>query len=816
MTMVSELVLTRNQLLEIARRQDDHAFKTPLQRLSHITAELQDGVMKTRMQPIGNAWGKLPRVVRDLSAELGKRIELVMEGADTELDRQLLEQIKDPLTHMVRNSADHGIELPHERRLLGKAETGCIRLTASHESGSIAIRISDDGKGLDIGRIRRKAEAQGLATPAELDRMTDAQIARFIFHPGFSTAETVTSVSGRGVGMDVVKTNIDAIGGTVEIASEAGKGTTFSVKIPLTLAIVSALIVAVGEQRFAVPQVVVRELVRVRPGSDHAIETLNGASVLRLRERLLPVVQLSGVMGLASGAADTGFVVVTQVGQQQFGILVDGVLQTEEIVVKPMSAAMKSLSLFSGNTILGDGAVVLIIDPNGLAKSVGKLELEDKTAADAAGESEAEADERQTILVFRGGGGTLKAVPLSLVTRLEEIDGKAIEWNSGKPLVQYPRPPDADHRRQRRARHLGRQPGADGHLLRRRPDDGPRRGEHRRHHRGGCRHRAAGGHAGRAGLGRARRPRHRVHRSRALPAAGLPRLAERIARPGPGARRPCPAHRELALHPRHAGPRHQGGRLHPRDLRRRRRRAGPDRGRARVRGDHRRHRERNAGRAARGRRSPPRRDASRRHRLRAAPGHPGEGPRGGPGAGDRQVRQAWPDRRAQGRRRRDDGRSRMIAANANGAATDLADEAEFVTFLLGDQQFGLPIQRVHEVFAANQITSVPLAPPMIKGLLNLRGRVVTAVCLRSLLGLSGEAAAGDAMAIGIESGGEQFALLVDRIGDVMRLPAAGLEPNPIHMTAGWQSLSRGVYRLDGSILVILELDKLISTERLAA
>jgi two-component system chemotaxis sensor kinase CheA len=437
MTMVSELVLTRNQLLEIARRQDETTFKAPLQRLSHITAELQDGVMKTRMQPIGNAWGKLPRVVRDLAAELGKKIELVMEGADTELDRQLLEQIKDPLTHMVRNSADHGIETPHERKLLGKPETGRIRIAAAHESGSIAIRISDDGKGLDIPRIRKKIEALGLASPAEIERMTEAQVARFIFHPGFSTATTVTSVSGRGVGMDVVKTNIDAIGGMVDITTEAGKGAAFCVKIPLTLAIVSALIVAVGEQRFAIPQVAVRELVRVRPGSDHAVETLNGASVLRLRERLLPIVGLANMMGMSAEAADTGFVVVTQVGQQQFGILVDGVLHTEEIVVKPMSAKMRALSLFSGNTILGDGAVVLILEPNGLARSIGNLDIKDDASQDVAAESGGGADQRQTVLVFRGGGGSLKAVPLALVTRLEEIDGKTIEWSSGKPIVQY-------------------------------------------------------------------------------------------------------------------------------------------------------------------------------------------------------------------------------------------------------------------------------------------------------------------------------------------------------------------------------------------
>ncbi len=437
MTMVSELVLTRNQLLEIARRENDQHFKLPLQRLSHITAELQDGVMKTRMQPIGNAWNKLPRVIRDLSNELGKKIELVMEGAETELDRQVLEQIKDPLTHMVRNSADHGIELPAERRALGKSETGRIRLNAGHEGGSITIRISDDGKGLDLARIRRKAKDLGLASPSELDKMTDAQIARFIFHPGFSTANTVSNVSGRGVGMDVVKSNIDAIGGTVDIVWEPGRSTTFVVKIPLTLAIVSALIVSVRDQRYAIPQSAVRELVRVKPGSSHVIENINGASIIRLRERLLPVITLAAAMGSQDSDAASGFVVVTQIGQQQFGILVDGVLQTEEIVVKPMSTRLRGIPLFSGNTILGDGAVVLILDPNGLARSVGKLELEDD-ALDGRSDQDANSQlQSQTVLVFQGGGGSLKAVPLSLVTRLEEIDSACIEWTAGRPVTQY-------------------------------------------------------------------------------------------------------------------------------------------------------------------------------------------------------------------------------------------------------------------------------------------------------------------------------------------------------------------------------------------
>ncbi|MEE7455364.1 hybrid sensor histidine kinase/response regulator [Methylorubrum populi] len=445
MTMVSELVLTRNQLLEIARRHEDSGYKVPLQRLSHVTAELQEGVMKTRMQPIGNAWQKLPRVVRDLSAELGKGIDLVMSGAETELDRQVLDVIKDPLTHMVRNSADHGIESTNERIKAGKPARGSIRLSAYHEGGTITIEIADDGKGLDLAAIRKKAIERNFAPAADIERMTDAQVAKFIFHAGFSTAKAITSVSGRGVGMDVVKTNIETIGGVVDIATELGRGTTFTIKIPLTLAIVSALIVKANEQRYAVPQIAVLELVRVDPKNDNkstnTIERIHGAPVLRLRERLLPIVTLDGLMrGQATveegEVVESGFVVVAQVGRQRFGVLVDEVFHTEEIVVKPMSSKLRHIPLFAGNTILGDGAVVLIVDPNGVAKLVGQ-----SAQSGAATETEAEeieaGDAKATLLVFKGGAGGFKAVPLSLVTRLEEIDASKIEHLGGRPLIQY-------------------------------------------------------------------------------------------------------------------------------------------------------------------------------------------------------------------------------------------------------------------------------------------------------------------------------------------------------------------------------------------
>jgi two-component system chemotaxis sensor kinase CheA len=438
MTMVSELVLTRNQLLEIARKQDDAGLKAPLQRLSLITAELQDGVMKTRMQPIGNAWSKLPRIVRDLSSELGKRIELVMDGADTELDRQILDLIKDPLVHMVRNCADHAIETPEERRAAGKAEHGTVRVAAFHEGGSVTISVADDGRGLDLPRIRRKALQRGLATESELERMSDAAIGNFIFHPGFSTTEHITAISGRGVGMDVVKANVDQIGGRIDVASVPGQGATLTIKIPLTLAIVSALIVAVGEQRFAIPQIVVRELVRVKPGADHRVEQINGAPVLRLRERLLPIISLGALMGGPPATMADGFIVVAQIGDRQFGILVDSVFHTEEIVVKPMSTKLRHIPIFSGNTILGDGAVVLIVDPNGVARQVGAAGSSDALRGETQpGAGASPAGERTTMLVFRAGPGSLKAVPLSLVTRLEEIDAAEFQASSGRILLHY-------------------------------------------------------------------------------------------------------------------------------------------------------------------------------------------------------------------------------------------------------------------------------------------------------------------------------------------------------------------------------------------
>jgi two-component system, chemotaxis family, sensor kinase CheA len=443
MTTVSELVLSRNQLLQIARRQQDSEFAAPLQRLNQVVSQLQEGVMKTRMQPIRNAWAKLPRIVRDLTNELGKKVDLVMKGAETELDRQVLELIRDPLTHFVRNSVDHGIEPPAERRRAGKPETGVIILEAFHQGGQIVIEITDDGRGLNVDKIKTKALAQGLVTEAELAGLTDNQIHQFVFRAGFSTAEAVTSVSGRGVGLDVVRSNVEKIGGTIDLSSRSGLGTKFTIKIPLTLAIVSALLVAAAGQRFAVPQTGVVELVQASEGGTrgHRIERINGVPVLRLRDRLLPLIILEDLLRLErpgeAPAANERFVVVTQDGSRTFGMIVDQVFDTEEIVVKPVAPVVRHIAMFSGNTILGDGSVIMILDPAGIAGTMGEIAAAAEVARVATTDRELEGQEKNTLLLFRAGDGSPKAVPLESIARLEEFDRRQIETVTDHHVIQY-------------------------------------------------------------------------------------------------------------------------------------------------------------------------------------------------------------------------------------------------------------------------------------------------------------------------------------------------------------------------------------------
>jgi two-component system chemotaxis sensor kinase CheA len=436
MTMVSELVLTRNQLLEVLRQHDDSEFNVPLQRLSSITTQVQQEVMKTRMQPIGNAWQKLPRIVRDLSADLGKDIGLEMVGADTELDRQVLDLVKDPLTHLIRNCADHGIENPDERSAAGKPRRGTIRLTASRQGGYVVIEIVDDGRGLDAARIKAKALEAGLISEPDVSAKSQAEINNLIFTPGFSTALEVTSISGRGVGMDVVRSNIEQIGGTVDVKSSPGSGTSFIIKIPLTLSIVAALIVEIAGERFAFPQLSVLELMRV--GSEHRIERIKSAPVLRLRQRLLPLIDVKKALQLGTGDDANGFVVVTQAGSQIFGAVVDNVFHTEEIVIKPMSSKLRHIAIFSGMTILGDGSVIMVIDPNVLAQSLGSAAPSPIEASIDAAEPEPRSrQDAVSLLIFRAASDRPKAVPLSLVSRIEEVDRQKVDVADGRYIVKY-------------------------------------------------------------------------------------------------------------------------------------------------------------------------------------------------------------------------------------------------------------------------------------------------------------------------------------------------------------------------------------------
>jgi two-component system chemotaxis sensor kinase CheA len=430
MQLVSELVLTRNQLLELTRNRQDDTVKSPLQRLSSLTTDLQDAVMRARMQPVERLYANLPRLIRELSTELGKKINLVTEGADTELDRQLIEILRDPLTHMIRNSADHGLEGPADRVAAGKSEAGEIRVAASHEAGQITITISDDGRGLDIDKIKQKLISNGTVSEQDIARMSDEEIFKFIFAPGFSTAKTVTNVSGRGVGMDVVRSNIESIGGSISLQSMLGRGTKFSMRIPLTLAIAPALIVEAAGQRFALPQHAVVEAVGIGKGSGHVIDRVQNALVLRLREEVVPVIDMSSVLGLAAGEREGAdqLVVIMRVGGESFGVIVDKVADVQEVVVKPLSASLAHLKVFTGHTILGDGSVVLILDPGGLAMSIGIEKSGDKREA----KKDLAAADKTRLVMFRAGHGVMKVLPVALIARIEMVEPDRIETADGR------------------------------------------------------------------------------------------------------------------------------------------------------------------------------------------------------------------------------------------------------------------------------------------------------------------------------------------------------------------------------------------------
>ncbi len=441
MNLVGELVLARNQILQFTASQQNAALLSTAQRLNLITTELQESVMKTRMQPIGNVWNKLPRLVRDLALSCGKKVRVEMDGAETELDKTIIEAIKDPLTHIVRNAVDHGIELPEERARKRKEEEGRLLLRAFHEGGQVNIEISDDGNGIHLETVREKARQKSLVSAEQAARMTERELLNLIFLPGFSTATQVTNISGRGVGMDVVKTNIEKIGGTVDLQSSEGKGTTLKIKIPLTLAIIPALVATSGGERFAIPQVSLLELVRLDgEGTAKGLEYIHGAPVYRLRGNLLPLVYLNRVLGLSEKKAESqaANIVVLQADGHPFGLIVDEINDTEEIVVKPLSNLLKGLSCFAGATIMGDGTVALILDVMGLAQQASVVtELRDRSAKHAQARRDEGGSDAAAWLLSRIGERGRVAIPLGNVDRLEEFAASAIEHSGGNEVVQY-------------------------------------------------------------------------------------------------------------------------------------------------------------------------------------------------------------------------------------------------------------------------------------------------------------------------------------------------------------------------------------------
>jgi two-component system chemotaxis sensor kinase CheA len=449
MNLVGELVLARNQILQTTSTQDSSLNATS-QKLNLITSELQESVMKTRMQPIGVVWNKLPRVVRDLAAGCGKKIQLEMDGAETELDKTIIEAIKDPLTHIVRNSCDHGIELPETRTQRGKNPQGRLLLRAYHEGGHVNIEISDDGDGIDPEKLKNKALEKGLIRAEQASRMTEREATQLVFLPGLSTSEHVTNISGRGVGMDVVKTNVERIGGAVDISTKQGAGTTIRIKIPLTLAIIPGLLVtlqnelsndcALGDHCFVIPQASLVELIRLEGEEGRKqVESIHGTQVYRCRGKLLPLVYLKHVLQLGEPDPQTESInmVVLQAEDKTFGLVVDGISDTQEIVVKPLGKQLRGLTCYAGASIMGDGKVALILDVMGLAQLAGIVSDSRDSAPRESETRDRSGDQRQTLLLFRTGHFERIAVPLGLVDRLEEFAASKLEFASGQPVLHY-------------------------------------------------------------------------------------------------------------------------------------------------------------------------------------------------------------------------------------------------------------------------------------------------------------------------------------------------------------------------------------------
>lgn len=445
MREVSELVLVRNQIVRLTDSMTDMNLVQSSQRLSIVATELQEGIMKTRMQPIEHLWSKMPRVVRDLAKQTEKNVQLVMIGGDTELDRSLLEAIKDPLTHMVRNAVDHGVELPEVRQAAGKDPKGTVTLKAYHAGGQVVVDIIDDGAGIDPAVVANKALEKGLVTQQQLGEMSDKEIFNLLFLPGFSTAKKVSNISGRGVGTDVVKTSVEAIGGTVDVESELGKGSTWRMRIPLTLAIQPSLTVESHGELYAIPQVSLLELVVLDSSrKETSMEYVNSSPVYRLRGMLLPLIRLSHVLHPEEsndrGSEANGVIAVLQNDDQRFGLVVDKVINNEEIVVKPLSSKLKSIGLYAGATLLGDGRVALILDIGAVARKSltgATTQAAQKAQMDAEAAQARSSEMTGQALVVGIGDGRRVAIPLAAVTRLEHISVEAVERVGGREVIQY-------------------------------------------------------------------------------------------------------------------------------------------------------------------------------------------------------------------------------------------------------------------------------------------------------------------------------------------------------------------------------------------
>ncbi len=667
MRLMGELVLARNQIVTHAGVAQDAALARVSTRLNLITSELQEVVLKTRMQPIDNVWNKLPRLIRDLGATCGKTVRLEMEGRETELDKTILEAVKDPLTHLVRNAVDHGIEPPQARLAAGKGEQGLLLLRAFHEGGQVHIDIRDDGAGMDPRRIASKALDRGLVGAEQLARMNDREITQLIFLPAFSTAVAVTNVSGRGVGLDVVKANLEQIGGTIEISSDIGAGTTFRIKIPLTLAIIPALTVMCAGDRYAIPTVNLAQLVRLEGGQGGraGIELISGTPVYRLRGKLLPLVDLGRELGVSEPdriERDTVFIVVLQAEDRRFGLVVEDILDTQEIVVKPLRAQLKDVSVYAGTTILGDGSVALILDVLALAQRAHVLGAGRELGRGGADRADDDPPQTRDALVVASVG-------------------------QNRRVAIAPDPPGPAARQRRHGD--GRRRRGGGRVL------------HARSQRG---------------TGRGRDPGHRR---------------------GPAVQARPPRRRRPDQFGRGAGQDHRAAR-------------------------------RRASRACRRPAVLRRLCHVSRSPVMSLAGSPVGGPAGG--------------------------------------------RAQLSTFVVNGHLLGVEVEVVQEVTRYQPMTRVPLAPSALGGLINLRGQVITAVDVRHRLGFPDRGADELPMNVIVRSNDGMVSLLVDRIGDVVDVSEEAFEEPPDTLLGIARELIRGAYKLDGALLLLLDVRAVVGLE----